>query len=72
MEKVEYIRDGYIVSSAMPDESRGQTNPRQSLHMMLNRLYAIDAFSRHERILTLTAIDAFSRQKNGPRLDASN
>ena len=38
----------------------------------INRLYTIDAFSRHERLLPLTAIDAFSRQKNGPRLDACN
>ena len=36
------------------------------------QLYAIDAFSRHERVLPLTAIDAYLRQKNGPRLDACN
>ena len=35
----------------------------------VNRLYAIDAFSRHERVHPLTA---FSRQNNGPRLDACN
>ena len=40
--------------------------------LLFNRLYAIDAFSRHERLLPLTAIDAFSRQKNGLRLDACN
>ena len=42
------------------------------LHLVFNRLYAIDAFSRHVRLLPLTAIDAFSRQKIGPRLDACN
>ena len=47
--------------------------PQQYITMQtINRLYAIDAFSRHERLLPLTAIDAFSRKKKGPRLDACN
>ena len=45
-----------------------------SFSSLINRLYiyAIDAFSHHERLLPLTAIDAFLRQTNGPRLDACN
>ena len=36
------------------------------------RLYAIDAFLRHECVLPLTAIDAISRKTICPRLDANN
>ena len=76
-QRANYLFGNRVV--ATPEQMRAKTRAsipvrrsQRTIRSVFNRLYAIDAFSRHERLLPLTAIDAFSRQKNGPRLDACN